>query len=243
MVMMNAGHGSSKARAGVFFLATGFALTSMFENICGNAVAGGIDLSGIWPQYINIRRGAFITFIACWIVQPWQLVNRATTFISVLSSFSVFLAPMMGMMAVDFFILRHRRIKLSHCYRKYDSDYWYWHGFNWRAIPCWLAGWAPTIGGLVVSVQENENASKALYELYYMAFLVGFFVSGTLFLILNMIWPPIGLGEQDDVDYYGTFTAKEAAKVGIIPLQPVEEVILETSVADKSVTERADEKI
>lgn len=34
MVMMDYGQGSSAARAGVFFLAFGFGLTSMFENIC-----------------------------------------------------------------------------------------------------------------------------------------------------------------------------------------------------------------
>lgn len=53
-----------RARAAVFILALGFGLTSMFENICGNAVAGGIDLAGLFPRYINIRRGAIITFVA-----------------------------------------------------------------------------------------------------------------------------------------------------------------------------------
>jgi len=74
MVMMDSGKGSSKARVGVFFLSAGFALTAMFENICvsfgalsrrplfklifaeGNAVAGGIDLAGLFPRYIDIRR-------------------------------------------------------------------------------------------------------------------------------------------------------------------------------------------
>ncbi|KAL7935744.1 permease for cytosine/purines, uracil, thiamine, allantoin domain-containing protein [Trichoderma chlorosporum] len=64
MVMMDSGHGSSKSRAGVFFLSFGFALTSMFQNVCGNMIAGGIDLAGLFPNYINIRRGAVITFIA-----------------------------------------------------------------------------------------------------------------------------------------------------------------------------------
>ena len=49
MVMMS--HGSSKARAGVFFLSAGFALTAMFENICGNAVAGGIGMS-LFPSFV-----------------------------------------------------------------------------------------------------------------------------------------------------------------------------------------------
>jgi hypothetical protein len=53
MRMMENGNGSSKARAGVFFLAAGFAFTAMFENICGNAIAGGIDLAGLFPKYIG----------------------------------------------------------------------------------------------------------------------------------------------------------------------------------------------
>ncbi len=173
MVMMDNGQGSSASRAGVFFLSFGFALTSMFENVCGNAVAGGIDLAGLFPNYINIRRGAIITFVAVWIVQPWQLVNRAATFISVLSSFAVFLSPIMGIMATDFYLLRKRKIQLSHLYRPEGSSYWFWHGINWRAIPAWLCGWAPTVGGLVVTVNGVTDAPRALFELFYMAFLIG----------------------------------------------------------------------
>ncbi|KAI1107570.1 uracil permease [Jackrogersella minutella] len=219
MTMMNYGDGSSASRAGVFFLAFGFGLTSMFENICGNAVAGGIDLAGLWPHYINIRRGAIITFIAAWVVQPWQLVNRATTFIQVLSSFSVFLSPMIGLMAADFYILRGRKIRLSHLYSTENSSYWYWHGINWRAPVAWVCGWVPTIGGLVVTVNQTTDAPRALFELYFMAFFIGFFISATIFLILNKLSPVAGMGEYDEVDVYGTFTAKEAAALGVIPVE------------------------
>ncbi|XXG94517.1 hypothetical protein Hte_000774 [Hypoxylon texense] len=219
MRMMESGDGSSAARAGVFFLAFGFGLTSMFENICGNAVAGGIDLAGLWPHYINIRRGAIITFVAAWVVQPWQLVNRAVTFIQVLSSFSVFLSPMIGLMAVDFYLLRGRKIRLTHLYNSTNSSYWYWNGVNWRAIVAWVCGWAPTIGGLVVTVNQDTNASRALFELYFMAFFIGFFTSATIFFVLNKLFPVAGMGEYDEVDVYGTFTAKEAEKLGIIPVE------------------------
>jgi hypothetical protein len=30
-------------------------------------VAGGIDLAGLFPRYIDIRRGAIITFVAAWV--------------------------------------------------------------------------------------------------------------------------------------------------------------------------------
>lgn len=173
MVMMDDGKGSSAARAGVFFLAFGFALTACFENICGNAVAGGIDLAGLFPRYIDIRRGALITFLAAWICQPWQLVNRAATFVSVLNSFSVFLSPIMGIMATDFFLLRKQKIRLSHLYRTNDTSYWFWHGVNWRAIIAWPCGWIPTIGGLVLTASGSEGGARGLYQLYYMAFLIG----------------------------------------------------------------------
>ncbi|KAI1779852.1 NCS1 nucleoside transporter family protein-like protein [Hypoxylon cercidicola] len=218
MRMMENGEGSSAARAGVFFLAFGFGLTSMFENICGNAVAGGIDLAGLWPHYINIRRGAIITFVAAWVVQPWQLVNRATTFIQVLSSFSVFLSPMIGLMAVDFYLLRGQKVRLSHLYTS-NSSYWYRHGVNWRAIPAWICGWIPTIGGLVVTVKQDTDAPRALYQLYFMAFFIGFFTSAIIFFVLNKLFPVAGMGEYDDVDTYGTFTAKEAEKLGICPAE------------------------
>jgi NCS1 family nucleobase:cation symporter-1 len=61
---MENGEGSSKVRAGIFFLDAGFAFTAMFENICGNTIAGGVVLAGIVPQCIDIRRGAVIKFIA-----------------------------------------------------------------------------------------------------------------------------------------------------------------------------------
>jgi nucleobase:cation symporter-1, NCS1 family len=176
LTMMNNGDGSSASRVAVFFLALGFALVNVFENICGNAVAGGIDLAGLFPRYIDIRRGAIITFVAAWVVQPWQLVNRATTFVQVLSSFSVFLAPLIGMMTVDYYLLRKQRIQLSHLYRTHETSYWYQQGVNWRAIPAWLLGWAPTVGGLIVTVRGDADAPRALKELYYMAFFLGSFI-------------------------------------------------------------------
>lgn len=90
------GQGSSAARAGVFFASLAFAFTSMFENVCSNAVAGGIDLAELFPRYIDIRRGALLTFCAAWVIQPWQLINEAATFVAVLNSFAVFLAPIIG---------------------------------------------------------------------------------------------------------------------------------------------------
>ncbi|KAI0155974.1 permease for cytosine/purines, uracil, thiamine, allantoin-domain-containing protein [Pestalotiopsis sp. NC0098] len=216
MVMMDHGKGSSAARAGVFFASLAFAFASMFENVCSNSVAGGIDLSGLFPKYINIRRGSLITFFAAWIIQPWQLVNKAATFVSVLNSFSVFLAPIMGVMVCDYFLLRGQKVRFSSLFYPEKSQYWFWHGVNPRVLPCWIAGWAPTLGGLVATA-GGVSSPRGVYELYYMAFFIGFFISFTSFYLVNLAFPPQHLGEFDEVDHWGTFTVREAEKLGIVP--------------------------
>jgi cytosine/uracil/thiamine/allantoin permease len=133
---------------------------------------GGIDLAGIFPLYINIRRGAIITVVCAWICQPWQLVNRAPTFLSVISSFSVFLAPIMGVMIADFFFVRKMRLKLSELYKSH-GDFWYFRGVNWRAFPAWVVGSAPTIGGLVLTSNPKLSGPRVLYQLYFVAFFYG----------------------------------------------------------------------
>ena len=55
-----------------------------------------------------------------------------------------------------------------------------------------------------------------------MAFLIGFFVSGTIFFALNKIFPYHGMGEYDEIDIYGTFTAAEAARRGVVPTSDAE---------------------
>ncbi|CAH0023613.1 unnamed protein product [Clonostachys rhizophaga] len=224
MVMMDDGNGSSGARAGVFFLALAFTFAILFQNVCGNAVAGGIDLAGVFPRYIDIRRGAIITFLATWIIQPWQLINRAATFVTVLSSFSVFLAPLLGVMICDYFFIRHQKVRLNHLYHTENSDYWFTHGVNWRVIPCWIAGWAPTIGGLIVTVGGMTSAPDALFQLYYTAFFTGLSISFTLFYAVNLMFPVKGAGEFDPYDDWATFTLGEAAKLNIIPNDNAEEL-------------------
>jgi NCS1 family nucleobase:cation symporter-1 len=180
-------------------------------------------LAGIFPRYIDIRRGAIITFFAAWIIQPWQLINRAATFVTVLSSFSVFLAPLMGVMIADYFFLRHQKVKLPHLYQSEGSDYWFYKGFNLRVLPCWIAGWAPTIGGLIVSAGGITNAPRALFQLYYTAFFAGMAISFSSFYAVNVLFPIAGSGEFDPYDDWATFTSEEAIKLGIAPSENAEE--------------------
>jgi NCS1 family nucleobase:cation symporter-1 len=117
--------------------------------------------------------------------------------VTVLSSFSVFLAPLMGIMVAEHFFIRRQKIRLSHLCCPEDSDYWYTHGVNWRVIPCWIAGWAPTIGGLIVSAGGMRKAPAALFQLHYTAFFTGFSISFTTFYAVTYFLPVKDAGSFD----------------------------------------------
>ncbi|KAM4067150.1 purine-cytosine permease family protein [Hirsutella rhossiliensis] len=54
---------SSGARAGVFFASTGLVCSQLSISLVLNAMSCGMDMAGLWPKYINIRRGAYIMLI------------------------------------------------------------------------------------------------------------------------------------------------------------------------------------
>ncbi|KAJ5731712.1 Allantoin permease [Penicillium malachiteum] len=140
-------HGSSRSRAAAFFGGVALVISQMGVNVSGNALAGvrrsGFDLAALLPRYINIRRGAYLTALVSIASNPWKLVNTATIFLTVLSSYSVFLGPMTGLMISSYFVINRQKIKVDDLYiGNSTSLYWYTWGVNWRA----LAGGKPYHG-------------------------------------------------------------------------------------------------
>jgi NCS1 family nucleobase:cation symporter-1 len=174
-----------------------------------------MDIAGLFPSYINIRRGAYIGLIISIALCPWQLLSSAATFISVLSAYSVFLGPMAGIMICDYWVVRRGRVKLSDLYHgREEGVYYFWNGINWRSFTAWIVGWSYLLPGFVKAVAPGVDVPAACTNLYYLAFPLGFAVSFVVYWGLNRVWPPRGLGDVDEVDEFGTFTASEGAKLG-----------------------------
>lgn len=132
----------------------------------------------------------------------------------------------MGVMIADYYFVRHRRIRLSHLYKTENSDYWFKYGFNWRVVPCWIAGWSPTIGGLIVSAGGMTTAPRALFQLYYTAFFTGMAISFVTFYGINLLFPIEAAGEFDPYDTWATFTPNEAEKLGVAPNENATELTI-----------------
>jgi NCS1 family nucleobase:cation symporter-1 len=175
-----------------------------------------MDIAGLFPSFVNIRRGAYIGLVISIALCPWQLLSSAATFISVLSAYSVFLGPMAGIMICDYWVVRGRKVKLSDLYHgREEGIYYFWNGVNWRSFAAWIVGWSYLIPGFVKAVAPKVDVPVACTRLYYLAFPLGFAVSFGVYYGLNLVSPPDGLGAVDEVDEFGTFTAREGEELGV----------------------------
>lgn len=204
----NGGDGpSSGSRAAVFFAASAFMLSQMCVNVVACGVVGGMDLAALVPRYLDIRRGSVLIAIIGICINPWKILNTANTFISAISGYAVFLGPLTGIMLAEYYLIRQRKLKLSHLYLPNPtSDYWFTSGLNTRAAIVWSLSVWPSLPGFFASVTPNTvQVSQRWVHVYYMSWLLEFFTSAALWVLWNRLSPPPGIGEVDEKDVYGTF--------------------------------------
>ncbi|KAI0641777.1 NCS1 nucleoside transporter family [Trametes meyenii] len=233
--------GGPGARAACFFAGCAFVMSQCGVNVPGNAIAGGIDFSGLLPKYINIRRGGFLTAVIGIAICPWKLLTGSSVFLTVLSSFSVFLGPLtiasplprrrggakcdseadrrghanhQGVMIADYLVVRKRALRLSHLYKPdRDSIYYFTHGVNFRALAAWVLGVWPLMPGFISSVSPRPlPLAQGWVHVYDLAWPLGFVLSAGVHVALSAAFPPVALGEVDEEDVFGTFADEGAGR-------------------------------
>lgn len=210
---------SAKSRAAAFFCGLSLVVSQLGINCVGNGLSGGMDLASIFPRYINIRRGSLIVFLLCWPTQPWLFYNSSSVFLTVMSSFSVFVTPLVALFITDFFLVRKGVIKMSDCYKLDSSSlYWYWHGFNFRGFVAFCVGFAPALPGLINATTPDIKINEGAVHFYWGSFIFQFAVTSACYYLLCFFFK-IEVGEMDSQDLYGTYKPNECEKYGILPFE------------------------
>jgi nucleobase:cation symporter-1, NCS1 family len=158
-------------------------VATLNTNVAANVVSPSNDFSNLRPSLISFRTGGLITGVVGILMMPWKLLRDFSSYIfGWLVGCSALLGPIAGIMICDYYVLRHRLLKVEELYRR-GGVYEYRNGFNQRAILALVAGIAVALIGLAV---------PALRWLYDYAWFVGFMVSGGLYFLL-MHWQVPGL--------------------------------------------------
>jgi NCS1 family nucleobase:cation symporter-1 len=149
-------------------------------NIGANVVSPSNDFANLAPRYISFRTGGMITGFLGLAMMPWKLMSSFGNYIfGWLIGYSGLLGPVAGIMVADYFILRGTKLHTGSLYHR-GGPYEYTGGVNVRAIAALVCGVAAALIGLFV---------PALRSLYDYAWFVGFFLSGTLYVVLMKTAP------------------------------------------------------
>jgi NCS1 family nucleobase:cation symporter-1 len=188
---LDSGH---RGRAAAFFAATSWYIAQVGTNITANSISAANDLTVLFPRWVNIERGCMIAaVVGGWVIVPWKILSSASTFLSFMSGYAVFLAPIAGILASDFWLVKHQHIDVPALYNPYGR-YSYWKGINWRALLAFLVSVAPNLPGLASSIDsastvKTVHISSGAQNLYTFDWLFGFVTSIFLYTFLSKLFP------------------------------------------------------
>ncbi|KAF4586220.1 hypothetical protein EYR38_010494 [Pleurotus pulmonarius] len=175
-------------RAAAFFAAFSFCLTTIGTNISANSLSAANDMTVLFPQFINIRRGQVLcALLGGWALCPWEILASASGFLNFMNGYTVFLGPFAGIMVADYWIVHRCKVDVPAMYDPHGR-YAYWHGTNWRAVLALLLSVPPSFPGLISSINPDIQVG-AVKHVFDIAWLYGFFTSLIVYSLTSTIWP------------------------------------------------------
>lgn len=106
-----------------------------------------------------------------------------------MGGYAVFLAPIAGIIASDYWVIKRRQIDVPALYDPYGR-YRYWYGINWQALLAFLLAVGPNLPGLAYSINASgTHISAGAKNLYTFDWLYGFVTSIFVYVTLHKIFP------------------------------------------------------
>ncbi|KAL3479620.1 permease for cytosine/purines, uracil, thiamine, allantoin-domain-containing protein [Aspergillus californicus] len=174
------------SRCAIWLVSFSFMFSQFGTNFGGNSIPFGADMTGLFPRFLTIRRGQILCAILGICVVPWKLLANASTFLSFLGSYNIFMAPLCAIIIVDY-ICRKGNIHVPSLYNGSKTGlYWFWSGINWFAAFAWLAAVAFGLPGLVGEYQP-QAVNSAAKNMFKMGWILTFAVAGTVYAVCFQI--------------------------------------------------------
>lgn len=162
----------------------GLSLATLTTNLAANVVAPAGALVALNPSKFTFTSGAILTSLTALFIMPWKLVSSSSNFFNWLVSYSIIVAPIAGIMLVDYHVIRKGRLNIDALYTiKPNGRYYYSNGWNPAAIKALIAGVVPTVPGFLNVVGGVAVPALAVH-LYEAAWFVGFGVAAVVYYIL-----------------------------------------------------------
>ncbi|MBC7391548.1 MAG: NCS1 family nucleobase:cation symporter-1 [Opitutaceae bacterium] len=179
-----AGKFESKILVSIAMIAV--AISTLATNIAANIVSPANDFANLAPSKITFKTGGYITGVVGVLIFPWKLIADPTGYIFTwLIAYSGLLGPIGGIMIADYYFICKQQLNVNDLYRL-NGQYTFEKGYNKYAIIALISGVIPVIPGFLTTIGALDKSLvwPWLSQVYNYAWFVGFFVSGSVYLML-----------------------------------------------------------
>jgi NCS1 family nucleobase:cation symporter-1 len=164
----------------VFFSMIAVIIATISTNAAANVVGPANAFSNLMPSKIDFKRGGYITGIIGILIMPWKLIADPSGYIFTwLIGYSALLGPVIGIILVDYFLIRKTRLNVEDLYRSKGI----YAGVNPMAIIALVIGVLPNIPGFLANV-GLYTGSGFVVDLYNYAWFIGLGISSLVYYVL-----------------------------------------------------------
>ncbi|KAL1716454.1 permease for cytosine/purines, uracil, thiamine, allantoin-domain-containing protein [Schizophyllum commune] len=179
------------ARFGIFLLASILALAYVGTNLAINSLPFASDMTALFPKYFTIRRGQFVGTMLGVCIVPWKILVSAKAFLTFLSGYGYWLAPIAAVLTMDYYFVKRGNIELAALYTGAPTGRYYFNkGWNWRAISVVILSLLPCMPGFANSVAtEPLSISKTSQRLFYIGFVLTYAIACVMYYLICLVFP------------------------------------------------------
>jgi len=163
-------------------------VATLATNIAANVVSPANDFANLWPSKISFRAGGYLTGVIGILIQPWRLLEDANRYLSWLQGYAPLLGAVGGVLICDYYLIRKTRLSLVELYQG-EGPYWYWRGWNVRALIALTAGIVPNLPGFLATV-HLISVSEGWMTFYGYAWFASFGISFGVYAALTRLAGP-----------------------------------------------------
>jgi NCS1 family nucleobase:cation symporter-1 len=164
----------------VFFSMIAVIIATISTNAAANVVGPANAFSNMMPSKIDFKRGGYITGIIGILIMPWKLIADPSGYIFTwLIGYSALLGPVIGIILVDYFLVRKTELDVEDLYRQNGR----YAGVNPIAIIALVIGVIPNIPGFLANV-GLYSGSGFIVNLYNYAWFIGLGISSLVYYLL-----------------------------------------------------------
>ena len=173
--------------------AIGILTATLSTNIAANILAPANAIQNLAPSKLSFRTSAILSMILGTLCLPWKLTSDANSYIFVwLTGYGAFLAPILGIMLCDYFLIRNQKLVLEDLYSADEnSSYYFTNGVNYKAMLAFAVGVLANLPGFLhaVGLWPSSMLPACLALAYDCAWFVGVLVGGCVHFALEKFLP------------------------------------------------------